>query len=245
MPITAPTLSVADNAATPTGVVATLAGGHASATNTVSYQRVTNEVSAGTWSTLGSRTGNGTVSGTLAKGYYWFKCESVYSGETVLSNLAIQRVTDGADSVLVQCLDAIVATVQLLGLEDAGSAALRVYGQVFRNMHLVTKPAILCCLDGLTPSENGGTNLRDDCSYPILVEIWDAGACEEKGHLYAKWYQDIWRALRNQRLAGVTEVYVVNVEPQNAVDENLPNWQHWKGGLVVRPIAREVRGLGA
>lgn len=125
MPLTAPTLVVTD---LETGgfVSATISGGDAGATNTLSYQPVTGELGGAAWVSAGSRTGPGLLTVDLgATGPFWFKVGSVLLTESVVSNLDYRLVTDGQAAVYDRILDAVQARIALLGLPDLDGGCVR------------------------------------------------------------------------------------------------------------------------
>lgn len=243
MPIAAPTLAVAD-AADGTGGVATLTGGDAGATNSVYSQAVDGEIGTGTWTLAGSRTGPGNVTIASDTGFFWIKCESTKAAETVVSNLAYIRFSDGDDAVMEQCLVAVQARIQGLSLDGIASTSVKV--QKVAEDRNVTLPAVLVApLGGETVGPNLGSNRRDDVGYPVFVGIvaaenWNQTANRARNLL---WRQRIRRAFSEQRLPGVDVVFACHVETRDIV---APDWfaaMRLVSALVIRCMAREPRGL--
>jgi hypothetical protein len=121
MPLTAPTLSLVDNE-NGTGAVATISGSTAGSTNSVYTARWFGGFVNGAFTLAGSRTGDGTISLSLPDGYHWGYVLSTKAGEeSVVSAMVGFRTTSGDESLWQQCLDAIVAKIQAIGLSGIPS----------------------------------------------------------------------------------------------------------------------------
>lgn len=243
MPLTAPTLSVSDSA-NGTGGVATLSGGDSGATNTISVQAVDGELGTSTWTSKGNRTGNGTVSISATSGFYWIRCVSVLSSETVVSNLVYQNFTSGTDAVLEQCLEAIQARIQ--GMSLSGIANSSVVIQKVPSDRNVTRPAIVIGpVGGETVALTSGSNRRDDVGYPVFVGIIAADNQDQDTNRGRNllWREKIRRAFHAQRLPGVSLNYTCGVETRDIV---APDWfasMRFVSAMVIRCLAREPRGI--
>lgn len=106
-------------------------------------------------------------------------------------------------------------------------------------------PGIIICQwnrETMDPSE--GTNIKDDVGYPVLVSIVAKDQQNLTAHQedYLGWRQQIARHFRNQRLNGVDEVYVCEVQPNIVTlpEAFLQNIYH--SALVLNFTSREVRG---
>ena len=239
----APTLTVTDNA-DGTGAVATLAGGTVGATNIVYYQPVNGQLGSATWSVGGFRTGNGTVSLSLATGFYWFHCLAVEAPSTLVSNFVYLAVTNGTDPIHERILDAVQARIQGLALSGVPS------GQVYVRKVPWTKETTFPCVQ-VAPigveriQPNQGTNVRDDIGYPVLVVLADTDDQKQQTNRARNllWRHRVIKAFRSQRLTGVSEVHNCTVEPQAILPPS--EWRNdsrWIGALVLRFVTREARG---
>ena len=243
MPLTAPTLAVAD-LANGTGGTATLSGGNSGATNTVYVQAIDGELGTATWTSKGSRTGNGTVSISATAGFYWVKCVSVLSSETVVSNLVYQNFTTGTAAVLEQCLLAVQSRIQ--GLSLSGIANGSVIVQKVPSDRNVTRPGVLIGPVGAEAvSLPAGSNLRDDIGYPVYVGLVAADDQDQSVNRARNllWREKIRRAFHAQRLPGVALVFTCGVETRDIV---APDWfasMRFVSAMVVRCFAREPRGI--
>ncbi len=129
------------------------------------------------------------------------------------------------------------------GLPLAGSPP--VYDQLFPNDKVVTLPCILLTLEDMQETQPGILTGLDDIGYPVRVSIVDRndGDYTVNRPKYLLWRQEIFRAIRNQRLPAVTESAMTFVEPAPIVDKNLPAYAYFISSLVVRCISREKRGV--
>lgn len=250
MPLAAPTLAVVDDADA-TGVTATIAASDAGATNTLYSSSVSGDVEAGTWTSRGSRTGDGTIAPSVTTlGYYWWYVKSVSGAESTISNLAYCPVTDGSQAVLTRIIAGVVSRLQLLTL--SGIATTRIVG-VPDIGNPGTTPDYPCVLVAREPTPHqylGGTNIRDDIGYPIQILFCESDGLGGQSNV-ARW--DLWRqqaerAFRFQRIPGVAESQLASeIEPLKILDPNFrpPIYDKVVSGFTVRVMTREVRGLGA
>lgn len=250
MPLATPTLAVADNA-DGTGVVATITVGDAGATNTLYRTNVSGELEAATWTSSGSRVGNGTIAVALStKGFYFWYVSSTLAGETTVSNLVYRPITDGANAVITRCVAAVVSRLQLLTLSGIASTKIVAVANIFNPAECPDFPCVLVAREPVPHRYTPATNLRDDVGYPIQVLFCDSDQLSAQSNV-ARW--DLWRqqserAFRNQRLPGVTESYLASeIEPLKILDPAFrpPIYDKVVSGFTVRVMCREVRGLGA
>lgn len=237
-----PTLTVTDNGnGTAT---ATITGSTAGTTNTVKYQPVNGYLGTDDWTTGGSRVGNGSVTITLAAGYYWWRCDNVAGDVCTVSNLVYRNVTDGVGPVHYRCLQAVQAKIQSLSLSGIDNSRV-----VIRKLPTDRGGlALPCCIVSPPGNESmeGGTNERDDVGYPCAVTFVDAidgdlGTTNMSRDLL--WRQKAMRAVRNQGLSGVSEIYQVRVEPYAVIDPKAVPENLWVGSFLARCVSREVRGI--
>lgn len=228
-------LAITDNAdGTATATISGSAGG----TVTVYSQAHSGELGTGTWTSRGSRTGNGTISITLAAGYYWWK--AVESSD--VAPLVYQNLTDGTEAVWYRCLTGVQAVIQ--GLSLTGISSGQVYVRKVPWDRDITKPGIIVCPVKETSDPKAGTNERDDIGYGVHVVLIRASNQDAEVNLalHLKQREQISRALRHQPLAGVSEIYTVFIEPGPVIDPVSFAQQYDVQALVARCISREVRG---
>lgn len=243
------TLAIADTG-DGTGGTATITGA-ASETITVYSQTVDGELGTATWTSRGTRSGNGTVAvAPTADRYYWWYASGSSSG---ISNLVYQNITSGTESVHYRCLLAAQSRIQGITLSGIANGSI-----------LVQKvPMALDALWGASPktyqfpgiilsplgsekiSHEEGSNYRDTVGYPVVVAIFDADnrSLTANHAKYLLWRQKIERAFRNQRLPGVTEIERAFIEPGPILD--LGHWfaNRFHSALTIRFKSYEVRGI--
>lgn len=204
-----------------------------------------------TWTSKGTRSGDGSMTVSLDPGYYWLHVAGTVSGSPAISNLAYAYATEATDALASRCMDALAARISgltMAGASDtAGTASYpnaRVYKQVLPQEGLVQYPCVLLTLEGESESQEGTTTNKDDIGYPIQVAVVDRADSLQptRRKLWLKWRQQVFRAIRNQRLAGVTESLIVKVTPRLVFDPRLPSYQVVILGFLARCLCRETRG---
>lgn len=230
------TLTVADNANN-TGATATISGSSGGSVS-VYTQNVDGELAAGTWASAGTRTGNGTLALSLAKGYYF-----TYALEGAsLSGLVYFQVTDGLDAVISRVFAAAKSRIQLLNLP----CTQHVYDSQYANSPIIEYPCVVLSTEGMRFTDEAALNNTDYIGNPVRCQIKDV--CikfdDAKRDTYRAWAQAIRRAFINQRIPGVAESIRNKVEFGDvaAVESN---FAQVVAELTIRPITRELRGLGA
>ena len=257
MPISTPTLTVTDveDGATAT---ATIASGTAGATNTVSVVRWGGNPQFTSWTSGGSRSGNGNVTLTIPKGYYWAKCESVSGSESVTSNLVYFAITNDDDAVHQQIVDATLERLQGMTFTDARLpagrlTADRIIHQASLDTANIGMPAIIVLVPRQGTQEDRGTNETDDIRYPVMIFVIEREARQSTEPLprLLKWKEQIARAFRWSRLTGVTsgEVYKCQVSDDHVINPERwssdPAYAHVDSALMLWFTSREPRGVGA
>ena len=227
---------------------ATVTGADSAATVTVYYQRFDTSYGAGTWTSGGSRTGNGTVTLTLAAGHYLIYAKAVYTDSGAASLVHYLGITDGTTSVQYRVLDAVQTRLRALGLTGIASGSIIV--KKLPLLRALTDNALALPGVIISPTREQrpttGTNDRDDVVYPVQVAIFSKDQQEKTLAVdlttHTLWRQQISRAFHNQRLAGVDEVVIASVEPQEVFSLSAWLQQHLVGGLLIRFRCREPRG---
>lgn len=231
-----------------TGGTVAIAGADA-ATVTVYAQRVdATGLTSPTFTSQGTRSGDGNVTVTLDPGYYWIYAQGLVSGDVAISNLVYAYATESTDALASRCVDAIEA--RLAGLVmTTGSGVSLPNASIFKQViaapdGIITYPCILLTHEGGRESQEGTTTGKDDIGYPINVYVVDRQGVDFKAKrkTWLKWRQQVFRALRNQRLSGVTESLIVKMEPDAVFDPKLPSYQVVILGFTARCVCRETRG---
>lgn len=250
IPTAAPTLAVVNN--DDGTATATIAVGDSSADNTVYVQRIDPNFRTQAWASAGTRTGNGTVTLTLASGVYFAQ---VRTGSGAVSQAVYFVVTDGTKSITDQIADAVVARLQLASLPSIADASI-VKREWESPQNLPSEDCVLVCPVKLSMPWQDGTTIHDDVGYDFAVVFLkrvggvdaDTGLQEATldGTSIDLWGHRIEKAgaaFRQQPLTGVTGVFFCAVEPFKLV--TVPHWAagRWVSGLTLRFKHRESRGL--
>ncbi len=262
MPLAVPTLTVVDFGDGSSGV-ATISGSDPASTNVVSVLRVTGDLRAGAWddsicspiSNSGPSSPNydGTGDGDFAiigdgPAYYFVKCQSTLGAASVTSNIPLFNVADNTQSIEKRCMDAVVTRLRLLnfvGDTANDNPGANIFEKFWPDESTTLFPCIFVTFEGEREIEKGGTNVRDDILYPVRVSLYDLkpASWDRPLNKFTLWRQQIYRAFREQRLPGVPEVYTCKPETQLICDPKLPYYSHFITGLLLRFIARDIRGL--
>jgi len=226
-----------------TGVTATVTGS-GGGTVTFYYQPIDRT----SYSTGGSRTGNGTISVSLDVGYFFGYAKE---GSDV-SNVVYFAATDVGDSVHDRCLRAVQSKIQSLLLPGVANDSIRVrkipeLRDFVGKNPLYSWPALLISPFG-QETNVVATNVRDDVGYPVVISlIVDAEAqknqdFEKRIEPYLKARETIARAFRYQRLAGVPEIWNTNIKPGAIYSPEVITSGIWAGYMNFEFVSREVRG---
>lgn len=196
----------------------------------------------------GTRSGDGNVTITLVPGYYWIYAQGLVAGDVAISNLFYAYATEHTDAMASRCVDALEARLAGLVMTTAQGVTLPT-ANIYKRILLATDgdiqyPCILLTHEHGRESQEGTTTGKDDIGYPINVYVIDrhGGDYKTKRKTWLKWRQQVFRALRNQRLAGIVESLTVKMEPDPVFDPKLPAYQVVILGFVARCICRETRG---
>lgn len=239
--INSPTLAVVDNAnGTATATVGNSTTG---ATNTVYVRSVVDWTTAGSWTSAGSRTGNGTVSLTLAAGYYWAYVESVLSGQEASGVPVGFRVTDGSLAVFRQCLDGVLARLQGMTFTGITSSNIEIRKLPWNRNN--TKPGMFIVPVPERQDPTAGDNLRELIGYGIAVAVarTSNGALTDNLSAELLWRQQINKAFRNQKLDDVVENCKCDVEPGSVINASMFDKGYDVFSLTIRCWCHETRGL--
>ena len=234
-------LSVADNQ-DGSGITATISGSSGGSVSFF-YQLVTDD----SWTEGGSRTGNGNIAVELTDGFYW---GYALDGST-LSNVVYFSSTTADDSVHYRCLLAAQARIQSLNIFDVDSVRVRKL-PLDRGFKPDNKdfelPAVILSPMG-QETMGPATNLRDDVAYPVVITLifkHNVGRhqeLEQDIEPFLKVRERLARAFRSQRLNGVPEIYMTNVEANSIYSPEAFSFGVWAGFMTLKFVSREVRGL--
>jgi hypothetical protein len=189
---------------------------------------------------------------SLAAGHYVFCLVSTLAGVSTLEAVAYAAITDAADAVQFQILEAVQARLRLLLLSgvEAGSIVVKKLPmqRTIKEWGL-PMPAILVTPIRETMNPAAGTNLQDDVVFPAMLTIIEADNQEATLSLHldrhTKWRERIERAFHNQRLPGVPAVFNCAVEPADAIIPQAWAQNLYASAIVLKFTARVPRGLTA
>lgn len=247
MPLNVPTLTLADNA-NGTGAVATIAGSTGGTTNTVYAAAWNGGFVPAAYASFGSRVGDGTVALALSNGYHWSYVLSTLAGESAISLVKGIRATSGLAAIFDQCMDAIVAKIQSLTLPSPWLAAnVKRYKVPFNRNMLTDSVAAGIFVAPANERIAGAMNDADDFGLGIGVTVARKGNQDLTANLSAELLcrEQIQNALLPSRgqpaLAGVDDVYDVQIEPGPVIDPGAFLAQYDIGGFTARCINRRNR----
>ena len=254
------TLALSDNA-NGTGFTAAVAGS-SGATVSVWYTPADRPWPGDAWILAGTRVGDGAFAGAVDPRFYF-----VYaSAGGTCSPPERVAVTTGFDEVATLMQNSIVATIRLLALPSisdylaaprrasGGAGFVGIGAQAFVQQDWTERkyPCFSVALDNQTEAQENGSNGADDIVYPFSVMLYDTAVkpTKQDHRAWIQWCRaKVFKAFRNQHLAGVTSSVVTRVEPKQIVQRQFEDGSRpmnlYGGGFVVRCVNRELRGLGA
>jgi hypothetical protein len=246
MPAT-PTITWVDSA-NGTGGVLTITGSTGGSTNTVYSQAP----GGTTWTSRGSRVGDGTITLSLTAGYYHLHVSSSSGGIAVSNIIIMAPVSSDDEAVHERCVDAVVSLARTLA--TAGSLPLitdsttQVHDSIDLDPSIFTNiplPALVAAPKGVA-THGGVVNERDDIGYPVPLIIVDRNGAEMDEHRddYLLLRERLDRYFRNQPLTGVPEIINCIVD-DTQVFEYPKEWEYqWMiSTVMLRFISREARGI--
>lgn len=233
-----------------------VSGGTAGRTVQVFYAARGTQVGPYAWTSGGTGTLDGlgevavSVTPSGGFGYYqWFAVELSVGGATAgnFSPVYYRPLIDADEqAVWDRCVDGVIQVINSLNLSGLPEAKLVKdwWPKVKRGI----EPAPPCCLVSPFAAEDyplSGVVDEDDVGYPVIVVLVDAINTESQAKMTRDllWRQKISRALRNQRLAGVPEIYNTQIVPDTVVNPDA-----YANNILVSPVlyrftSREPRGL--
>lgn len=245
MALTVPTITLTDNA-DDTGCAATLSGSTAGSTNTLFAAPWSGGFIPAAFASYGSRTGDGAVSLALLAGYHWVYCRSTKTAEDgVVSLVYGVRVTTGSLPVYEQCLNAVLAKIQGLGLSGIDSASI-----VRRKVpwdRRITLPGIIVSppRDTIQPVTSGQNDIAFDCLVTFVRTSNEDLTANLGTHLsHRQTVSDAFQPVSGQAaLAGVPDVYNVEVIHGSVYDGASFAAGEDVQQLTLRCLHRRNRGL--
>ena len=197
------------------------------------------------WAPVWAFAADGSAAVTTAPGHYvWLAAAGAD-----LSGPVYQSVADPAPALAEQCLRAVAARVQLLGLSRIGD---RVYVRAEAKDLNVSYPCAFVCPPAAAEAggADAGTNLRSDWGHPVRVTVADRKHPDRGDQTlpdFARWRQQVFRAFDRERLPGVPAVLQTLVEPGPVMQFHVTREGEYSLAateLTVRCVARQPRGFG-
>lgn len=180
-------------------------------------------------------------------GYYqWLAVETLGSDQHSITGLVYRNVVDPEyRAVWSRCVEATKISID--GLNLSGIPESRVVPMWYPTLLKDISPTTPACIVAPFGPEQFPNNLNDsdNVSYGVLVVLVDGINRQSKANFDRDllWREQVSRALRFQRLAGVSEIWNTVPEPDTVVPA-----EAWKANFLIqatlyRFISREPRGL--
>jgi hypothetical protein len=222
-----------------TGGTATVAGSNVASTNTLYRATWDGQTGANTWTSVGSRTGDGTIGISTAAGFYLFRLDNLLSGvTTVVTNY--QPLTDSTtQAILYRIMQAISTRITALTLTGA---TIKVR---WLPRHQVGDGTVIVICPVNSENFPGTLTSTDDIGIPVAVVLMDPNNQDLSLNLNRNllWRQRILSALRWQRLAGVSEVMYLAPEPATILNPGVLDGSSLAfSPLFFRAMTRTTRG---
>lgn len=199
----------------------------------------------GGWLTLGSRTGDGTISGTVTPGLYWWYANN---GGTI-SPIVPQYITRSNQAIYDLCLDAVAQTIKLAIIAGSVPALTGVTRQRKLRIDALEKDQPCAVVVPANPTMTPVTNERDQLTYPCQVIILDnesPQAEDDETNLSAPYHlinERITRLFSQKRLSGVPIVDVCRVDKGNHFEWQNNAYDEVQSTIIVNCLTREPRGV--
>lgn len=234
-----------------TGATVDISGCLPGDVNNVYYQKFTGGLgSAGTWVSGGALTGNGSVVLSLEAGHFFGYVRTLSGVSVTVSSVEYFAATTGTDSMHFLLLQAIQARIIAVGLAEVGSNVLirKIPTERGLDSGQIVYPAVIVSPLG-TEQLPGGTNVRDDVGYPVLVSVLAANnqdLTENNLNKFLLWRELIAKAFRgDQQLVtgGDWNAHKTKIEPGPVISPSAVWNNLYQCSLTIRCEARQTRGL--
>jgi hypothetical protein len=235
------------------GITGQIAGSDSSSVNTVYVAPLSG--SPLVWTSIATRTGDGTVALPVPAGYYFAYVAGAVTGAAALSPPVLGNASIAQLSMQDQCELAIQAKIQTLALVSISPPLPAVPpSHVYRFdtpmsdelLPLVQTPCVIVCPANAAESIDAVVNARDDIGFRIsVVVLAQVGNHRQQGLAVnlKRWRESCFRALRFQRLPNVSMVQTVIPEPQVILAWQPPDYGWCFSAITFRCIARDQRGI--
>jgi hypothetical protein len=178
-------------------------------------------------------------------GFYWLMVVGLVSGSPAATVVYLHITNSAANSVQERIHNAVKQVILLLNLtdiEDVNVVEKWLPQQLTAGANPVPQIQIVP-MNGV--NFPGIMNNRDDVGYPLVILFIDK---QNQDYVANKtrnllWLETVSKAIRYQRLAGVTECLYAEPEQWVNINEQMFGSQYYVGALGFRFRARETRGM--
>lgn len=206
-----------------------------------------------TWTSLGSRTGNGAITGTLTAGktYWLYAVES-----STLSNVISQALTNDDDAVMEQLLAAVLSQLQSvataggfpgIGTIFPGLTAAQIIRQDELDLNTLScnYPCIVVVPGSNETIGSDEMTQTDDITYPVMCFILNTHDMTDMDYkkYYLLWREQISRKFRYQRVSGVTESRTTLIQYPQIFEAYQAQYQQFRTAIQLSCVCRETRGV--
>lgn len=233
-----------------TGLVATVSGSAGGSTNQLFAARHYDGVLSAAWSSLGTRTGDGTIAGSITTmGDYWLYLVSTLGAAVTITPVRAFRVTNGPnDSVFLRILEGVVSRLQSLSLAGISSAEIKYQKIPWKRGS--ASPGIF--VSPTKESYDAKYNQANEIGYGVQVTTVMTGNNDLTANLDV---QLAWRQAQRKGfevtpyanggtiLMGVPECYEILHEPGPVIDYGSFVNQLDVNAFVLRVFCEEPRGI--
>lgn len=208
--------------------------------------------SSGTWVQQEPITGNSSAVFPLGRGHYFGYTETdIGGGQYEYTAVSYFNVTETSDSTHYLILEAVQSRIIALNLDEVGANVLirKIPTERGNDDSTYGYPVIMVSPMG-TEQLRGGTNVRDDVGYPVMISVLaknNQDLTETNLNKYLLWRERISAAFRGdqqlQLQPGGIQVHKTNVEPGPVLSPTAVWNNQYQCSLTVRCEARQARGL--
>ncbi len=149
----------------------------------------------------------------------------------------------GTGAVRTRLRASIVARLASLAMASNPNALIQ--DRIIENEQLLSFPCMMLAYAGEPEGEESEMTGTDDIVYKFRLRITDRCHPDDNARQdkYELWKQQVMRALRNQRSAGVVESVLTRVRPQPAQFlRSPPAWEIYTQDMMIECVCREPRG---
>lgn len=197
------------------------------------------------WQTLGTRTGDGAVTGTVQPGLHWWYA---LNGATV-SPIVPKYITRSSQAIYDLCLQAVTDTISLAIIAGSVPALTGVHRQRKLRIDAMEDAQPCAVVLPANPSMQPVTNERDQITYPCQIIVLDnesPQAEDDEDNNSAPYHlinERLTRLFSQQRLPGVSIVDVCRVEKGNHFEWQNNAYDEVQSTIIVNCLTREPRGV--